>query len=457
MLRDTSSNTNMRKFDIIIATDSANGMGLNGELPWRCKEELQIFSEKTIGSTIILGRNTIDKLPHLKDRKIFCVSKNTPDLSSSKNEISVFTSFEKALDATHESDKVFVAGGDCLNNYVMNNHPTMVETIHISIFHNKHEVDTYSTINISDFVAKSVTHGKSFDHYELVRTNNGERQYLDLLKHILVDGSNRTGRNGETKSVFGNNMKFDLRNGFPLLTTKRVFWRGVVEELLMFLRGNTDTKVLESTNIFIWKGNTSEEFIKSVDLPYKQGLMGPMYGYQWRHFNSPYNPETGSHDSAGIDQLANVVDLIKTDPTSRRILMTSYNPEQAHEGVLYPCHSIAIQFYVDNGFIDMFCFNRSQDTVLGVPFNIASSALLLSIVAKMTGYTPRFLNMSMGDCHIYKDHYEAAETQLTRTPYVFPNVHIPDMQLTDIPSLKYEDFTVTGYLHHPAIKATMIA
>jgi thymidylate synthase len=449
----------MQTVDIILAVDGNKGMGLNGKLPWHSKEELKIFSAKTHNSILIVGKNTVPNLPYLKDRTIMCVSTHVPKYSTIrnwKNKVLMFTTFEEALDESLAyGKKVFVAGGNCLNEYVFKYHSHRIGTVHISIFHNVYDADIYSTVDLSNFVAKNIIYESDFIHCELIKTQDGEKQYIELAKDVLKDGSVRFGRNGETTSLFGRNMKFDLRNGFPLLTTKKVFWRGVVEELLMFLRGDTDTNVLEKAKIFIWRGNTNTEFIQASSLPYKQGVMGPMYGYQWRHFNAPYDPTNTS--PKGIDQLADVISLIKTSPSSRRILMTSYNPEQAGQGVLYPCHSIAMQFYVDNGFLDMICFNRSQDILLGVPFNIASSALLLSIVAKITGYIPRYLHMSMGDCHIYKDHYEAITKQLERVPYAFPVVSMPDIQLSDLPNLKFDDFVLANYSHHSPIKAEMVA
>jgi thymidylate synthase len=238
-----------------------------------------------------------------------------------------------------------------------------------------------------------------------------------------------------------------------------MFLRGIVEELLFFIRGETDSKILENKNVNIWKGNTDRKFLDSVGMEdRKEGIMGPLYGYQWRHFNADYDENNTTPLDKGIDQLQNVIDTIKRDPSSRRILLTSYNPCQSKQGVLYPCHSIIIQFYVSEEFLDMYCYNRSQDLFLGVPFNIASSSLLLLLIAKVVNLTPRYLNIGMGDIHIYKQHYEAVETQLDRLPYRFPKIEIKDVKsLKDIENLKYEDFILIDYLHYPVIKSEMIA
>lgn len=298
-----------------------------------------------------------------------------------------------------------------------------------------------------------------------------ETGYLALVENILKTGQIRPTRNSTVLSVFSpDKLSFDLRDGFPLLTTKKMFFRGIVEELLFFLRGETDSKILEKKGVNIWRDNTTREFLDKIgftDRP--EGDMGPMYGYQWRFFGSEYhsqkppqqseqNPSQNPNWNSGIDQLQYVIDLIKSDPTSRRILMTAYNPNQAKEGVLYPCHSIVIQFYVDGNYLDLHCYNRSQDIGLGVPFNIASTALLLAVVAKITDKIPRFMHITMGDAHIYSEHVPFLTEQLTRKPYQLPNMTINRdiLSIEDINTLKYEDFSLTDYKSHSAIFMPMI-
>ena len=292
------------------------------------------------------------------------------------------------------------------------------------------------------------------------RAKDGEKQYLDLLNDIIDNGEIREGRNGFTRSLFVKSFKFDLRSGFPLLTTKKMFLRGILEEFLFFLRGDTDTTILSDKKVRIWEGNTSNEFLESRNLPYAKGVMGPMYGYQWRYYGAKYKINKAGkplETTEGIDQLANVVNLIKKDPSSRRILITTYNPEQAEEGVLYPCHSITVQFYVQNEYLDMFCYNRSQDTFLGVPYNIASSALLLMVVAKLTDKIPRFFNMTMGDTHLYEEHITQATEQMSRRPFKFPTLKIPNIyNIEDIDFLESNHFILENYQYHPTIKADMI-
>lgn len=288
--------------------------------------------------------------------------------------------------------------------------------------------------------------------------NLGEAQYLEILKDIMEHGDVRNGRNGETHSQFSKTLKFNLQEGFPLLTSKKMFLRGIFEELMFFIRGQTNTKILEEKNVNIWKGNTSREFLDNNGIEhYPEGQMGPMYGYQWRNFGAPMD-KRGKAIISGIDQLKDVVNKIRTEPNSRRLLLTTYNPSQVKLGVLYPCHSITIQFYVQDKYLDVFCYNRSSDIFLGLPFNIASTALFITLIAKITNLQPRHFTLSLGDAHIYKEHYDCVLKQICRTPYNFPTLKIlKDIKtLEDVEKLEYKDIKIESYKYHPSIKAKMV-
>lgn len=447
-------------YELIVAVDQNYGIGYENKLPWSCKEELQIFKNKTMNNAIIVGSNTFNHLPLLKDRDIFILSRRI-SYPNTKNSYTILHDISSAKEFTDK--KIIIAGGAQLYNYVLSD-PKYVDTIHMSIMKKEYQCDTWFDKNLLyDFVITEEKDYEEFTHYVLQRTNSGERQYLNLLNNIIKNGVEREGRNGKTRSIFTEHFKFDLREGFPLLSTKKMFIRGIIEEFLFFLRGETDSNILSQKKVRIWEDNTTKEFIKNRGLKYAEGIMGPMYGYQWRKFGQEYLTNDDGYpidnvNNQGIDQLANVIELIKNDPHSRRILMTSYNPSQAEEGVLYPCHSITIQFYVDKDYLDMFCFNRSQDTFLGVPYNIASSSLLLILVAQLTNKTPRFFNMSMGDTHLYEDHICCAREQIERIPYKFPNIKIKNIKdISEIKFLTETDFTLEKYVSYPTIKAKMIA
>ena len=446
-------------YELIIAVDQNYGIGYENKLPWSCKEELQIFKNKTMNNAIIVGSNTFNHLPLLKDRDIFLLSRRI-SYPNTKNSYTILHDISSAKEFTNK--KIIIAGGAQVYNYALSD-PKYVDTIHMSIMKKEYQCDTWFDKNLLyDFVITEEKDYEEFTHYVLQRTNSGERQYLNLLNNIIKNGVEREGRNGKTRSIFTEHFKFDLREGFPLLSTKKMFIRGIIEEFLFFLRGETDSNILSQKKVRIWEGNTTKEFIKNRGLKYTEGIMGPMYGYQWRKFGQEYLTNDDGYpidnvNNQGIDQLANVIELIKNDPYSRRILMTSYNPSQAEEGVLYPCHSITIQFYVDKDYLDMFCFNRSQDTFLGVPYNIASSSLLLMIVAKLTNKNPRFLNITMGDTHLYEQHIVQSIQQIERLPYQFPKITIPDIQtIEQIHDLTYEDFVLENYLSYSTIRAPMI-
>lgn len=261
------------------------------------------------------------------------------------------------------------------------------------------------------------------------------KQYLNLLDRILTEGVTKTDRTGTgTKSVFGHQMRFNMADGFPLLTTKKLHLKSIIHELLWFLAGDTNVKYLQENGVRIWNEWADEN-----------GELGPVYGHQWRSW-----PD---YKGGTIDQIANVVDLIKNHPDSRRMVVSAWNPAEIDEMALPPCHCL-FQFYVADGKLSLQLYQRSADTFLGVPFNIASYALLLQMMAQVTGLQPGEFIHTTGDTHLYLDHLEQAKLQLTREPRPLPRMIInPDVK--SIFDFKYEDFTLEGYDSHPHIKATV--
>ena len=258
-------------------------------------------------------------------------------------------------------------------------------------------------------------------------------QYQDLLERILSDGAEKTDRTGTgTLSVFGHQMRFNLSAGFPMLTTKRLPLKAIVHELLWFLKRDTNIKYLRDNGVTIW-----DEWADA------NGDLGPVYGHQWRSWPTA--------DGRSIDQIANVIDMIKRTPDSRRLIVTAWNPADVEKMALPPCH-LLFQFYVANGKLSCQLYQRSADVFLGVPFNIASYALLTMMVAQVTGLKPGDFVHSLGDTHLYSNHLEQARLQLTRAPRALPVMRInPDVK--DIFSFRYEDFELVGYDPHPHIKA----
>lgn len=261
------------------------------------------------------------------------------------------------------------------------------------------------------------------------------KQYLNLLNKIMTEGAVKTDRTGTgTKSIFGHQMRFDLSEGFPLLTTKKLHLKSIIHELLWFLSGSTNIKYLQDNGVRIWNEWADEN-----------GELGPVYGHQWRSWPTA--------DGGHIDQIAQIVDQIKHTPDSRRIMCCAWNVADVPQMALPPCHCL-FQFYVADGKLSLQLYQRSADTFLGVPFNIASYALLLMMMAQVCGLQAGEFIHTTGDTHLYLDHLEQAELQMTRTPKALPRMQInPDVK--DIFSFKYEDFQLTDYDPWPHIKATV--
>ena len=465
--------------NIILSVDK------NYDIPWNIPED----------SILILGRKTferldeldeLDRLDNLENRIVFCLSRKMKIISSPNIHCIVcFQSIEEAIDQAKKINKtIFIIGGNEIYDHVFKNYKQEL-TVHISFINNQLDRDSsyFDKKILKDFYITNETNYELFSRYEMKYQKYGENQYLELIDDIIKNGEKRNGRNGEIISDFCKHLKFDLRDGFPLLTTKKMFLKGIVEELLFFIRGDTDSKILEEKGINIWKGNTSRDFLDSHGFKdRKEGEMGPMYGNIWRSFNGlskdnmkdskhlefsykSYNNNNMSYTTGliesiefNIDQLKFVINEIKTNPSSRRILMTSFNPAQVKQGVLWPCHSITLQFYVQDDYLDMFCYNRSSDIGLGLPFNIASSSLFLMIISKLTNLTPRYFNLTLGDSHIYSNHVDKLKEQTQRTPFIFPNLILPDFKtIEDVHTLKYSDFKIENYKSHGIVKMDMVA
>jgi len=260
-----------------------------------------------------------------------------------------------------------------------------------------------------------------------------ERQYLDLLAEVLQNGARKTDRTGTgTLSVFGRQLRFNLADSFPLLTTKKLHTKSILVELLWFLRGDTNIKWLQERGVSIWDEWADEN-----------GNLGPVYGYQWRHWRTP--------DGREIDQISEVIKNLKNKPDSRRHIVSAWNPADVDKMALPPCHAL-FQFYVANGRLSCQMYQRSADLFLGVPFNIASYAALTLMVAQVTDLRPGEFVLTLGDAHIYLNHLEQVREQLARSPRAFPRLKL-NPAVRELLDFRYEDFTLEGYDPHPAIRA----
>jgi thymidylate synthase len=290
-----------------------------------------------------------------------------------------------------------------------------------------------------------------------------EQQYLQLIRDILERGHDHHGRNGDTKSLFGNMMRFSLKDGtVPLLTTKKVAWKTCFKELIWFIRGCTDNEDLQKQNVHIWDGNSTREFLDSRGLTNnEEGDLGPVYGHQWRHFNAEYNDRYTDYSGKGIDQLQYIIDNLKTEEgrTSRRLIMSAWNPCQLDQMALPPCHVLA-QFNVrsegDTHYLSCALYQRSCDVGLGVPFNIASYSFLTHLIAKECDLIAEDFVYFMGNTHIYNDHIDALKIQIEREPFSFPRMEIPNKKTLE--EYKVSDIVwKEEYKSHETIKMNMSA
>lgn len=275
------------------------------------------------------------------------------------------------------------------------------------------------------------------------------RAYLDLLRKVLDDGLDREDRTGTgTQSVFGYQMRVDLGDGFPLLTTKKVHLKSIIHELLWFVRGQTHVSHLQEAGVSIWDEWATAE--QTARFGREEGDLGPVYGHQWRNFGATPCKD-GSYERDGFDQLEHLVEEIRNNPHSRRLILSGWNPAEAEQVALPPCHTL-FQFYVQQGRLSCQLYQRSADVFLGVPFNIASYALLTMMLARVSDLEPGEFVHTFGDVHLYKNHFDQARLQLSREPRPLPTLMI-DPTVKSIFDFRYEHFTLQGYDPHPRIKA----
>lgn len=275
------------------------------------------------------------------------------------------------------------------------------------------------------------------------------QQYLDLLDHVLTHGKPRQDRTGTgTIGIFGYQMRFDLAEGFPLLTTKKLHLRSIIHELLWFLSGDTHVAPLQEKKVRIWNEWATAE--QTAKFGRAEGDLGPVYGHQWRNFGASVTGD-GSYARDGVDQIQNVLDTIQNNPWSRRIIVTGWNPKEANLVALPPCHTL-FQFYVSEGRLSCQLYQRSADIFLGVPFNIASYSLIMMMIAQVCDLEPGEFVHTMGDAHLYNDHLEQARLQLTRTPKSRPVMTI-NPAVENLFDFTFEDFTLSDYAPDPHIKA----
>jgi thymidylate synthase len=452
---------------IIVALTCEYGIGFQNKIPWHYKEDLQHFKRLTVGNAVIMGRKTYESIGRpLPSRHNIVVSSANIDGVKTVRTIEDGVRYAQSLNVKY----LWVCGGATIYDYFLNNYKVDGLSITEIPYHN---CDTFIKTDISEYLSnykkqfKTKMRGNDIIIRMYSRENITYRtvddDYLDLISRIMENGERRETRNGETLSVFSEKISIDLRKGFPLLTTKKMFYNGIIHELLWFIQGNTDSRILEENGVKIWSGNTSKEFLEANGLPYEEGIGGPIYGYMWRKFGEKYKycvdgeeKETAGLEK-GVDQLKNIVDEIRKNPTSRRLFMSAWNPAQLDQMCLPPCH-VSYQFYVRNGELECQMYQRSADVFLGLPFNIASVALLTHLIASVCGLGVGNIHIIIGDAHIYKEHIDAVKTQLVRRNerYILPSLRLR-RKAQEVWDYNFEDIEIVDYESAPAIKARMLS
>lgn len=447
----------------------------DGNLLVRIPEDLKFFKETTVNNIVIMGRKTWESMNKkaLPNRDNIVITRSPQLYEKLYPNIKFITSrniFEY-LNQNQGQKQVFIIGGSQVFNlfpdprtiFITHITPDVFEYNDSNLISVEPPNNHYKLVGYSPIYNYTESTGGTYRHLIYKRgvsDYNVNHSYASLCDGIIKYGIERNDRTGVgTLSRFGQHLQINLQDGFPLLTTKYIPWKHVIEELLWFMRGDTDSKILEKKGVKIWKGNTTREFLDSRGLDYKEGVLGKGYGWQWRFFGADYNEIFADTSRArpfgGFDQLQYVIDEIIANPTSRRILMCYWNPCDLNRVALPPCH-YACQFYVREKYLDCMFSMRSTDVALGLPFNIASYAILCMIIAKKCGLEPGHLIYSGGDVHLYKNHIEPIKSQLHRQARPLPRLVLDDtITNKDIDKITVDDFTLIGYFPRATIKMAM--
>lgn len=468
------------KIEAIVCYDKNYGISKDGILPWlndglgdlehvRITTTMASLGKKNI---IIVGSKTANTLPmefsNNSNRELWCLSRvsRDVDVNANANNVQYFTSPKDLYVAilnryyiVGNVDRVFVFGGSQIYKVFIDN--CWIHTFHITHIDKDYNCDTvfpYEELLENYTIYTSTSRDKKgirvFETWN--RNYSPEYSYLELLKEVLFCGPVRETRNGVTYSTFGKSVEFDIAQyGFPLLTTKKMFSKGIIEELFWFFKADTNANHLKKKGVHIWDGNTTTEFLDKLGLDYPEGMAGPIYGFQWRNFNGEYTPGVPIQFETPRDQLYNCIKQLRDNPTSRRILFSGWNPNQLDQMCLPPCH-VLYQFYVEGDKLSCQMYQRSADLFLGLPFNIASTALLISIFCSMTGYVPGKVRICIGDAHIYEEHRECVLEQLTRKPMKLCKLQIVKNR-EKLEDWCIEDVKIVDYVSHGALKAVMKA
>ena len=475
-------------FNLIVALCKNNGIGKNGDIPWKITKDLKYFKDvtsfnKTSGeNVVIMGRKTWESIPEkfkpLSNRINIVLSKTLSDTSlKDYNNTFVYKSLNDVLSMSYQKSNIFVIGGGQIYEEAIK-HP-MCDKLYITEIYKDYECDTFFPdykdmqfylTNVSQFHYDQssnvyfryliLTSQKMLNSTKgLTWKNLEEEMYLNTLNEILNDGIEKKDRTGVgTLSVFGKYYKYDLRDHFPMITTKRMFLRGIFEELALYISGKTDNKILQDKGIHIWDGNTSREFLDKRGLnDYEEGDMGETYGFNFRHYGAEYKGCQYDYTGQGYDQLENVLKQIRTNPSSRRMIINLFNPATQHKAALPAC-LCQYQFHVDthDKLLNLQIYIRSSDYFLANNWNACTGALLVHLICNLNDIDlkPGFLTVITGDTHIYLNHIDGVKKNLERDPRP-PGKLIIKEKKDDLRDFTFDDIEIVGYKPYPGIKVDM--
>lgn len=492
--------------NFIVATDNKGGIGKDGILPWNIKEELKYFKNITDGHIVVMGSKTYFSIPQnnrpLKNRLNLVLTNNSQLLLNSHNHSNlIFFNFDRNKDiidnnynnesyklvklsvlvknSNYSKKEIFIIGGEKIyNTYLdlmntMNYFDLQMKYIYLTYINKNYKCDTFFP-KIRERYFKLISYSnKIYDEKEKVNyrylvyekqlgeTNTAEREYLNIANNILNNGNYRLDRtNTGIYSLFGTQLRYNISESIPILTTKRVPFKTCIEELLWFLNGDTNNKNLQEKKVHIWDGNSSREYLDKIGLRHlDEGDCGACYGFQWRHFGAKYINCNTDYQGEGIDQISYIINLLKNDPYSRRIFLSAWNPKDLYKTCLPPCH-VSIQFFVEEidnkKHLSGHMYQRSADWFLGEPFNILSYTALIYLLAEMCDMVPKELIISTGDTHIYSNHLEQMKEQISRHSLAKPKLKInPDVKNKNINEININDFELIGYYSYETIKGKM--
>jgi dihydrofolate reductase/thymidylate synthase len=451
----------------LVFKNGSFGIGNNGDLLHKIPNDLRFFKTLTEGNTVIMGYKTWLSLPEknrpLKNRKNIVLTKNHKE----ENEDVVFTTFENLKKRMSKHIHYFVIGGaeiyslflqdsSVIPDELVLNHIMPDVTCEIDTYLNPDLIGGYEITGFSEKILEDNLSYRYIYFKKRQSIKHPESKYLDLIQEIVKSGNQRIDRTSVgTLSLFGKSVRFNIEHSIPLMTSKRVSFKNILEELLWFCRGETDSNILKDKGVNIWNGNSSREFLDSRNLNhYKEGECGPIYGHQWRRFGQRHG-ESGP----GVDQLAYVENLLKNDPYSRRIVLSAWNPQDLDKMALLPCH-MQVQWYVEDRdskkFLNCMFTMRSSDFALAGCYNIVSYSILTYILAKRNNMFPGEIVYSAGDCHIYSNHLDAINEQMKRNFRPFPCLNIDEsIKHKKWEEMEASDFELVGYFPNSSIKMKM--